>query len=54
MGAAVTLVGPSYVVISPGVIHITPVTLGLEGDQRVEVRSGLRRAMPWWLAGTLA
>ena len=31
-----------YVVISPGVIHITPVTLGLEGDQRVEVRSGLQ------------
>jgi len=31
-----------YSVISPGVIHITPVTLGLEGDQRVEVRSGLQ------------
>ena len=31
-----------YAVISPGVIHITPVTLGLESDQRVEVRSGLQ------------
>jgi len=31
-----------YAVKSPGVIHITPVTLGLEGDQRVEVRSGLQ------------
>ena len=28
--------------ISAGVIHIVPVTLGLENDQRVEVRSGLQ------------
>lgn len=31
-----------YSVVSAGVIHITPVTLGLEGDQRVEVLSGLQ------------
>jgi len=41
---AVDRSGPTarvYAVISPGVIHITPVMLGLESDQRVEVRSGL-------------
>lgn len=30
-----------YMVVAPGVIRIAPVTLGLETDQRVEVRSGL-------------
>jgi RND family efflux transporter MFP subunit len=30
-----------YAVVAPGVIRIAPVTLGLETDQRVEVRSGL-------------
>jgi len=30
-----------YAVVAPGVIHIVPVTLGLETDQRVEVRSGV-------------
>jgi multidrug efflux pump subunit AcrA (membrane-fusion protein) len=30
-----------YTVLPPGVIHIIPVTLGLENDQRVEVQSGL-------------
>jgi len=42
---AVDRSGPAarvYAVISPGVIHITPVMLGLESDQRVEVRSGLQ------------
>jgi multidrug efflux pump subunit AcrA (membrane-fusion protein) len=42
---AVDRSGPAasvYAVISPGVIHISPVTLGLESDQRVEVRSGLQ------------
>jgi RND family efflux transporter MFP subunit len=31
-----------YTVTSAGAIHIVPVTLGLENDQRVEVRSGLQ------------
>ncbi len=41
---AVERSGPAprvYAVAAPGVIHIVPVTLGLENDQRVEVRSGL-------------
>jgi RND family efflux transporter MFP subunit len=31
-----------YTVTPDGVLHITPVTLGLESDQRVEVMSGLQ------------
>jgi len=31
-----------YVIAAPGVIHIVPVTLGLETDQSVEIRSGLK------------
>jgi RND family efflux transporter MFP subunit len=31
-----------YTVQEPGVIHIVPVTLGLESSQRVEIRSGLQ------------
>ncbi len=31
-----------YTVQAPGVIHIVPVTLGLESSQRVEIRSGLQ------------
>src|SRR4029077_19802643 len=31
-----------YAVLPRGVIHIIPVTLGLENDQRVEVQSGLQ------------
>ena len=31
-----------YAVTPDGMIHIVPVTLGLENDQRVEVRSGLQ------------
>lgn len=42
---AVDRSGPAarvYAVVAPGVIHITPVILGLENDQRVEVLSGLQ------------
>lgn len=42
---AVDRSGPAprvYAVTPPGVIHITAVTLGIENDQRVEVRSGLQ------------
>jgi multidrug efflux pump subunit AcrA (membrane-fusion protein) len=31
-----------YVVQPPGVIHLTPVVLGMETAQRVEIRSGLQ------------
>ncbi len=30
-----------YTVNNAGVIHIVPVTLGIENDRRVEIRSGL-------------
>jgi len=31
-----------YVVLAGGAVHVSPVTLGLENDQRVEIRSGLQ------------
>jgi hypothetical protein len=37
-----TVAARVYVVAAPGVIHIVPVTLGLETDQNVEVLNGLK------------
>jgi RND family efflux transporter MFP subunit len=36
-----TTAARAYVIAAPGVIHIVPVTLGLETDQNIEILSGL-------------
>jgi RND family efflux transporter MFP subunit len=36
-----TAAARAYVIAAPGVIHIVPVTLGLETDQNIEILSGL-------------